>query len=431
MKNISLLLQEAQEFYAMGTEFGFANPQSMSGGDYNGKEALVNGIKTVDMTRLDYLDLGQSPEIKGIMKGCIERYISCPTSQMALKSESTVHLERALAEFHGMADSVIYLSGYCANESVIQALALRMKTSHLGPYVVETDMGKKTRNIPTEFFVDDETHYSIINAIKFAKMKVKDGCLFHRFPTADYGRLTELLDKSKEELGDRSIRIIVSDTISSMSGRVYDVPALCQIAEDYDCFLYLDEAHAIGTVGEQGRGIASEMKDFERYKNRLIIMGTLTKAVSQLGGYVVVPDERLSCFLRACSPQYIFSAPLSPWMAEAVIQIIDLIRSDYGKAKRELLTNVSAYMRESLQKAGFNTLGSESQIVPVLIGKESDGIKTKAFLEAAGFTPSLFICPAVPKDESILRFSLCSDITCQEVDSVVRLLLQARGLYGF
>ncbi|MBI5694285.1 MAG: pyridoxal phosphate-dependent aminotransferase family protein [Nitrospirae bacterium] len=432
LTGIQALYQEAHEFMDIGTQYGFANPQSMTEGAYQGKVALVNGVRTVDMTRLDYLSLGQSDVIRKIMKDCIDRYnISCPTSQMALKSESTVRLERALADFHGMRDSVIYLSGYSTNENVIQALALRLRSPHVGPYVSDTGLGEATKGIPTEFFIDSESHYSIQYNIKLARQKNKAHCLSHIFPTTDYDSLRAKLDKSREERGDNAVRIIVSDTISSMSGKVYDVAALCEIAEEYDCLVYLDEAHAVGSYGAEGRGLASTMSEFTRYKDRLLIMGTLTKAFAQLGGYVAVADEALSCYLRACSPQYIFSAPLSPWMAEVVIRTLDVVRGEYGRQEREKLSAVSTHFKDGLNAKGFDTLGSASQIVPVFIGEEEKSSRVKAYLEQNGYTSSLFMCPGVPGGQSIIRFSLCSDITIDEVDEVIALLVNARRMFDF
>jgi len=426
------LIDEALQLLKVGTEHGFANPQSMATGNYSGKEAEVNGIKTIDLTRLDYLSLGQSREVRAIMKDCIDTFnISCPTSQMALKSESTVRLEHTLADFHGMKDSVIYLSGYCTNESIMQVLALRTRVPHLAPYLFETRIGELTKNIPTEFFIDQESHYSLQLSIKMSKLKARGNCLSWLFPTMDYDKLVEFLKRSREKRGDNAVRVIVSDTVSSMSGKIYDVRTLCDIAEEYDCFLYLDEAHAVGTLGNEGQGLASSMADFERFRDRLFIMGTLTKAIAQLGGYVAVSDESLSRFFRGLSPQYIFSAPLSPWMAEVVIRTIELIRGDYGKNERRKLAGVSSYMRGRLIETGFEILESESQIVPVFIGEEEKSIQAKAYLEQNGFTASLFMCPAVPKGQSILRFSLCSDITAEEVDRVVGLLIQAREKFRF
>lgn len=429
---LETIRKEAEAFLEKGTEAGFANPQSIAEGNYAGKVAIVNGQQQVDVTRLDYLSLGQNETVRQIMKECIDRFnVSCPTSQMALKSETNIRLENEIANFHGMADSVMFLSGYCANENVIQALAFRTRVPHLLAYARDTRMGDGTCDIPTEFFIDEESHYSLQYAVRSAKAQLGERCLAQRFPTQNNDYLRKLLKRSYARRGENSFRVIVSDTISSMSGKVYDVKGLCEIAEEFDCLLYLDEAHAIGTWGSEGQGIASGMAEFERYKNRIIIMGTLTKAVSQLGGYVAVPDKTLSCFLRACSPYYIFSAPLSPWLAEVVIRLLNLIKGDYGKKERKKLMKVSSHMRERLLQEGFDTLNSESQIIPVLIGKESKSIQAKTFLESRGYAASLFIFPAVPKGKSILRFSLCSDITISEVEEIISILKEARTEIGF
>ncbi len=427
-----ILFREAREFLDQGTEAGFAEPQSMAEGIYQGKYTRISGRRQIDLTRLDYLSLGNSSRIREIMRQSVDQFnVSCPTSQMALKTETNVRLEEAVARFHRMEDSIIFLSGYCANVNVIQGLACRMRTPYLAPYLRETGMGRDTRDIPTEFFVDAESHYSLQYGIKAAGAQLRSHCHSRRFATADYDHLRKLLKKSYGQYGRKVLRVIVSDTVSSMSGRVYDVEDLCQIAEEYDCLLYLDEAHAVASLGEEGRGIAGGMKDFERYRHRLIIMGTLTKAVAQLGGYVTVPDKALSCFLRACSPQYIFSAPVSPWMAETIIQILKLVQGDYGKNERRKLAAVSSYMRERLNSGGFETLGSGSQIIPVLIGEEMKCIQTRAYLEDKGFTVAVFMCPAVPKGKSVIRFSLCSDITAEEVDRILEHLAEARQLFSF
>jgi 7-keto-8-aminopelargonate synthetase-like enzyme len=426
------LKKDAEVFLERVTEAGFANPHSVAEGIYAGKKAIVNGKPQVDVTRLDYLSLGQNEKVREIMKDCIDRFnVSCPTSQMALKTETNIRLEKAIAEFHGMEDSVMFLSGYSANQNIIQALAFRTRIPHLLAYVRETKIESETRDIPTEFFIDDESHYSLQYSIKSAKAMLRDRCLVHYFPTQDNEYLRKLLKNSWDHRGEKSFRVIVSDTISSMSGKVYDVKGLSEIAEEFDCLLYLDEAHAIGTWGDHGQGIASGMAEFKRYKDRIMIMGTLTKAVSQLGGYVAVPNETLSWFLRACSPYYFFSAPLSPWLAEVVIQLLDLIRGAYGKTEKKKLQDVSFHMRKRLEKEGFENLGSESQIIPVLIGKEDKGIQVKAFLEDRGYAASLFIFPAVPKGKAILRFSLCSDITIDEVDEIISILKEARREIGF
>jgi 7-keto-8-aminopelargonate synthetase-like enzyme len=202
--------------------------------------------------------------------------------------------------------------------------------------------------------------------------------------------------------------------------------SLCSIAEEHDCLLYLDEAHAVGTLGPHGKGIAADFKEIEKYKDRILTMGTLTKTLSQLGGYVALFNTELDRFLRACSPQYIFSAPVPPWIAEATIRIIKLISGDFGEERRQRLKSISKYLRTKLLENGFDILNSESQIIPALIGEQSRAEKIRNLLEEQGFLVSLFKYPAVPKDGSLIRFSLCADITEEEIDQVMKTMLSAR-----
>lgn len=426
-----ILRKEVTAFVEKGLEYGFVEPQSMAEGAYRGKFIDVDGVRSIDLTRLDYLSLGQNSTIKEIMDECINSFdTACPCSQMAMKTSSTIKLEKAVADLHGMEDAVLFLSGYATNLNIIQALALRLCTSHMTPYVRATGIETATRKIPTEFFVDGETHYSLVHGIKSARAIAPGKVILNRYPTTNYDRLEKLLIRSVNNSGNQAIRIIVTDTISSVSGKIFDIQRLCRLAEKYDCMLYVDEAHAIGSVGPGGCGITSQLADFERYKSRIIIMGTLTKGVAQLGGYVAVSDKSLASFFRAASPEYIFSAPLPPWMAEAIVRVMDLLRGDYGEQERKKLHDVSLYMRTKLVERGFDIMGSETQIIPILGGEEEVSIQTKEYLQSKGFTTALFECPAVPKGASIVRFSLCSDITIEEVDQVVSHLLEAREMFG-
>jgi len=424
---MKIFLKEIEDYIVKGSRVNIVNPQTITEEGLYGKYLKVYGKKKLDLTRLDYLSLGSNQKVREIMIECIQKFdISNPCSQVVMKSSSTVKLENALADFHKMQSSLVFQSGYSTNENMMLALGLRMNTPHLLPYVRETGMGKTSMDIPSIFFVDDGSHFSVQYTTRIAKIQAKDRCFLYRFPSMNYEYLIKLIKKSYKNHSDKAIRIIISDTLSSISGRIFDVESLCSIAEEYDRILYLDEAYAIGTLGEYGNGITSNIKEFNRYRDRLIIMGTLTKAVSQLGGYVTMSNQYMSLFLRACSPQYIFSAPVPPWMAEAIVKILALIRNDFGKRERKKLSSISEYLRNELIKNNFNILGSNSQIVPVLIG---DDIKCKAlkqFLEQQGFITALFIYPSVKKGEALIRFSLCSDIDYEEVDRLIGSLILAR-----
>lgn len=431
LSGTAILRAEAEEFALKGTAEGFANPQSMSDGPFDSKYLMVNGRPCIDLTRLDYLSLGRSEKVREIMTRKIgEADIGCPASQMVMKCASTVRLEEAIASLHGTSHSILFTAGFPANENILMALGLRMNTPHLLPYVRGTKMGSSLKRAPTVFFVDEEAHFSAHHAIRLAKLQARDKCFAQRFASGDNQRLVDEVQASIRTHGETAVRVIVSDTLSSVSGRIFDVEALCQIAEEYDCLVYLDEAHAVGSLGSEGEGVASGSKSFARFRDRVIIMGTLTKSVAQLGGYVTMASEPLSWFLRGCSPQYIFSAPVPPWMADSIVEIFDLIRGEHGKEERRKLCDVSEGLRGELLRRGFNIMGSNSHIIPVVIGDDKKSAALKAKLEEHGFMPSVFIYPAVPRGSSLVRFSLCSDVTPEETERLVDCLVAARREIG-
>jgi len=428
-----LLLAEALEFVTKGSEINIVNPQSSAEGEFGGKFLIIDGRRKLDLTRLDYLSLGSSPTVKAIMHECIDECdLSCPASQLVTKTGPNIMLEQALAGMHGMKESIVFTSGYSVNENLMQAIGLRMNTSYLAHYCRQAGMGTVSKKIPTIFFVDSESHFSLQHGIRLAKAQIgNDKCIAVSFPSGDYEQLIRKLIASRKNHGENAIRVIISDTLSSASGKIFDVETLCKIAENYDCMLYLDEAHAIGAIGPEGRGVVAGVKNVEQYLDRILLMGTLTKTFSLLGGYIAMADTSLSWFLRFCSPQYIFSAPVPPWMASALSKIITLLRGEFGELERNKLNVVSQYMRNRLVAEGFNILGSTSHIIPINIGNDVKSDLTKAYLEGCGYITSLFKYPAVPKGEALVRFSLCSDVTIEEIDGFIKHLAVARKKFDF
>jgi 7-keto-8-aminopelargonate synthetase-like enzyme len=427
--SLDILIQEATEFINEGSKINIVNPQSEAG-SFNGKYLTIDGKQKIDFTRLDYLALGSNKMIRELMIDSINTCdISCPASQVIMKSRPTVELEKALADLHGMQESIVFTSGYSTNENLMLALGSRMNSSHLLTYFHDTGMGSSTRNLKSIFFVDKDSHFSLQFGLRLAKLQNKGKCLVYKFPSLNYEVLSKQLDRVNK-MGE-AVRVIVSDTLCSASGKIADIKTLCELADKHKCLLFLDEAHAVGVIGPQGKGVACGFDGLDKYKDRLMIMGTLTKAFCQLGGYVTVSNILLSWYLRMCCPQYIFSAPVPPWMANTLVKILALVRGDFGENERKKLRGISAFMRNELIKKGFNILESNSHIIPIAVGDELVAAGVKAFLEDKGFVTSLFVHPAVTKGNALVRFSLCSDITEEEVASVVKSLILARDKFGF
>lgn len=430
MNGIEILKKDVSEFIKLGAAANIVNPQSEV--KFEGKYVMMGKRKLLDLTRLDYLALGSEKIISEIMVDCLGKYnLSCPASQVVTKMDSNRRLEERLSQFHGMSAATVFLCGYAANVNILQALGFRLNTPHLMPYSISIGLGKYSRNVPTIFFVDGESHYSIRHGMQIVNKQNPEMCSIRQFPSMDYEKLIQRLERSFKEYGDEVIRIIVSDTVSSTTGRIFDVGTICKIASKYNCMIYLDEAHAVGALGPQGKGIAVQFPEYFEHRDRILIMGTLTKALCQIGGYVAMPSEELNQFLRACSPQYIFSAPLPPWMAETAVKIIDKISGEFGESKRNKLRSISEYLRKELNNMGFDTLGSQSHIIPVLIGDEHLSTQVKEYLLDKGLATALFIYPAVPRGESTIRMSLCADIEEDEVVYIVNCFQEARNKFHF
>ncbi len=227
MKGLKILKHEAREYVDKGPKFNIVNPQSSAEGSFQGKHLIVDGERKIDLTRLDYLALGSDQAIRQIMIDCINDFdISCPASQMIMKSEQNSKLEKTLAKFHGMNESIVFTSGYSTNTNIIQALGLRTSAHHIMWYFRKLGISKSTRNIPTIFFMDSESHYSLLYAAKSSKYLNGSHCEVYAFPSGQYDHLTETLRESKRRHGDEAVRVIVSDTLSSTSGRVFNVSSL-------------------------------------------------------------------------------------------------------------------------------------------------------------------------------------------------------------
>jgi 7-keto-8-aminopelargonate synthetase-like enzyme len=417
------LNKELDHFMELGGKLGISHVQCASDVCPGGKFLKFAGREVIDFTRLDYLALGENPEIRAHMQQSIADYdISCPASQFVFKSGSNVKLEKKLATLHKLEDSLVFTSGFSVNINMMEALGLRLRVPHLNRYAKNYKLGKETRDIPTVFIVDADSHYSLIHGIRITSRTSYASCFSYFYKGGNLKRLEGHLKEIDSKFGDKAVKVIVSDALCSSSGKLFNVKKLYEIALDHNALLYLDEAHSVGALGPNGGGVSDIMLSENVDRKNLIVMGTLTKTFSQLGGYAAFGDERLLALVRACSPQYIFSAPVLPWMAETLCYTLDLFAGTWGKGRRKILSERAKELRDKLQKEDFNTLGSESHIVPVLIGDENKCQNMKQELLQEGFNVACFFFPAVAKGYAVIRISVCADITSQDIDDLVNAL---------
>lgn len=420
--------QEVATFFEYCDVLKVTKPQIQSENDTNGKYLNINGKEAIDFTRLDYLALGNEECIKNYMLEDINANdISCPASQVILKPDSLDQLEQELSKWHGLSHSILFSNGYSANVNVMQALGMRFSNPHFLAYTRSTGILGETAEIPTVFVIDKDSHYSLLHGVRIA-CRFSKNCVAYTYNSTDENSILHRLDQVKQKYGDKAIKILVSDSLVSSTGNYIDVKRLYELAVKYDYLLYLDEAHAVGAVGSNGAGVFADQMGKNFDKERLIIMGTLTKSFSQMGGYVSFGSDKLAAMVKALSPQYIFSAPVLPWMAQTISKTLKLFQTDWGAKKRQVLHENAAYLRDKLNEEGFDILNSTSFIVPVLIGDEIQCLDMGDRLLEYGYNVACFRFPAVAKGKAILRLSVCADITKEEIDGLVHSIIKCHEL---
>lgn len=427
------LNEEVRNFLEEGASLGITEPQVVCENMQGGKRVKFNNREVLDFTRLDYMALGSEEKIKALMINNIRQYdISCPASQIIMKLDLINELEHQLAQWHGLKKTMIFTNGYSTNVNMMQSLGLRMRSPHLNAFVRTSNLGKTTRDIPTVFVVDADSHYSLVHGIKIARKFAPAHCFSYGYRASDKNSLEKALQTAQKRFGEDCIKIIVSDTLTSSVGHILDIGMLYEKAELHDALLYLDDAHAVGVYGPDGAGVARALLPENFDPRRVMIMGTLTKAISQLGGYVSFGCEGLHALAKVGCPQHIFSAPILPWMAKTITQTISLLSGDWGKKAIDDVSKKAAYMREKLEARGFDCMGSNSHIIPVFIGEMATCLDIRRKLIEMGFNVAAFHFPSVPKNKSVLRLSICRDFTYAELDSLVEALSEVcAGYSGF
>ncbi|MEM7200528.1 MAG: pyridoxal phosphate-dependent aminotransferase family protein [Planctomycetota bacterium] len=404
--------------------FGIRAEQSSSCPEAGGKYVTIDGVPNLDFTRLDYLGLGSDPVVKQHMRDAVAEYdVSCTAAQVVFKPGVIRELEEKIAQWHGLNHSLIFTSGFAANANVIQALGQRMTTPHMLAYTRAGRILPKADRVPTIFFADRRCHYSILTPIRLCRKSDPERCEAVQFE--DLEQLEAALAQSWDVHGGDALRVICSDTLESSSGKIYDIAALYALAERYDALLYLDEAHAVGTIGKTGAGVAVAQLPADCDMRRVLIMGTLTKAVGQLGGYVACHDERVASALRIWSLQYVGSAPIPTWMAAALLKIVDHIQGPEGARRRTALRQLTQSLCVGLHAHGFSVVCEDSHIVSIRMGAESRCLAIKERLTLLGHHVAAFVYPSTPKGGSMLRVSICSDLTEADLADLVAALAAA------
>jgi 8-amino-7-oxononanoate synthase len=335
-----------------------------------GGKVRVAGRVLLNLSSNDYLGLAQDPRlIKGAQEAAARWGAGAGASRLVV-GHLGLHedLEAELAAFKGTEAAVIFSTGYMANVGAIAALA--------GPGDV--------------IFSDRLNHASIMDGIKLS------GANLERFPHRDLNRLEKMLKQASA--GKR--RLIITDSVFSVDGDLAPLKEIVELKERYGAWLMIDEAHATGVLGPGGAGLAQALGLTAAVD---IHMGTFSKALGSLGGYVA-GDRRLIDYLHNRARSFIYSTALPPPVLGAIAAAFALVR-DEPERRLDLLRQ-AALFRQGLSSAGFDTLGSETQIVPALVGKNDPTLQFAAALRDRGLMAVALRPPTVPPGKARVRFSL-------------------------
>jgi 8-amino-7-oxononanoate synthase len=354
-----------------------------------GARVLVNGREMGMFASYSYLGLIGHPRINAAAKEAVDRYGTGTHGVRTLAGTLDLHceLEETIAEFKHAEAAITYSSGYATNLAVISTLMGR------GDYVIS----------------DKLNHASIV-----------DGCLmsgaeFRRFRHNEMDDLEHRL----QQVPNGVARLVVADAVFSMDGDVIDFPRMVELCKKYNAWLMIDEAHSLGVLGKTGRGIEEH---FEMWDSIDIKMGTLSKTIPSVGGYVAGKKELIQ-YLRHASRAYIFSAALPPAQAGAANEAFKVILDETWRIQK-IRANADQFI-QGLKKRGFDTLLTSTAIVPVLCGTDERAFAMTREAQHHDLFVLPVVSPAVPEGLSRLRATVTAAHEPQEIEYAMDVMEKA------
>ena len=356
--------------------------------------ALINGREMGMFASYSYLGLVGHPRINAAAQAAVERYGTGTHGVRFLAGTLDLHqeLEETIAGFKKAEASVTYSSGYVTNLTAISTLAMR------GDVVIS----------------DKLNHASIVDGCMLS------GAEFARFQHNDMKDLERLLKRSRLA----KAKIVVADAVFSMDGDIVDLPTMAALCRKYGAWLMIDEAHSVGVLGKSGRGI-EEHFGLEGVVD--IKMGTLSKTIPAAGGYIAGKKDMID-YLRHASRAYIFSAALTPAQAGAANEAFKVILDEPWRVEK-LCENARRFT-SGLQQAGFNTMRTETAIVPVLCGSDENAFAMTYEAQNEDVFVLPVISPAVPQGLARLRATVTAAHENDDIDHAVEVLERAGKKIG-
>ena len=359
-----------------------------------GARVIVDGREMGMYASYSYLGLVGHPRINEAAKAAIDKYGTGTHGVRTLAGSLDIHweLEDTISNFKHAEAAITYTSGYVTNLTVISALVGR------GDYV----------------FSDKLNHASLV-----------DGCLmsgakFRRFRHNDMSQLERQLSSVPEGAS----KLVIADAVFSMDGDIIDFPAVVGLCQKYDAWLMMDEAHSVGVLGATGRGIEEH---FDMVGSVDLNMGTLSKTIPSVGGYVAGKKDVIN-YLRHASRAYIFSAALPPAQAAAANEAFKVILDEPWRLDK-LNANTEQFIG-GLKARGFDTMLTETAIVPVLCGADETAFAVTQYAQKKGLFVLPVVSPAVPVGLARLRATVLAAHKPDEIEYAMDVIAEAGKAVG-
>jgi glycine C-acetyltransferase len=347
---------------------------------------ISTGEEVINFCANNYLGLSNNPEVIQAAKDAMDSHGYGMSSVRFICGTQDIHkeLEQRIAKFYHTDDTILYAAAFDANGGVFEPL-----------------LGAEDAIIS-----DSLNHASIIDGVRLCK------AARYRYDNNDMADLEKQLIEANKQ--NHRFKIIVTDGVFSMDGIVAQLDKICDLADKYDAMVMVDECHAAGFIGKTGRGTVELKNVMDRVD---IVTGTLGKALGgAMGGYTTAKKEIIE-ILRQRSRPYLFSNSLAPAIVGASIKVFDMIEND--TSLRDKLEENTNYFRKNMQEAGFDLVGADAAIVPVMLYDAKLAQNMANALLKEGIYVIGFFFPVVPKEKARIRVQLSAAHSKEHLDKAI------------
>jgi|UniRef100_A0A7V3RI97 8-amino-7-oxononanoate synthase len=356
---------------------------------------IINGREYIMIGSNGYLGLAADERLKQAAIEAIKKYGSTCCGSRFLNGTLDIHiqLENELAKFFEKNEAIVFSTGFQTNLGIISSIA-----------------GKDDVII-----IDRQDHASIIDGCRLSFAEVKK---FKHNDMEDLERILKMIPKNKGKL-------IVVDGVFSMEGDVINLPEVVRLKHKYNARLLVDDAHGIGVMGKNGRGVCEHFNLLDEVD---IIMGTFSKSFASLGGFVV-GDRDVITHIRHTARALIFSASMTPAAVASALKSLEIIKNEPERRKR--LWEITERVRNGFKELGLDTGNSVTPVIPVIIGEDENCFAFWKMLFENGVFANPVISPATPPGRALIRTSYMATHTDEDISIVLDVFARCAKAFGF